>query len=257
MAAARTVAATVPSNQGPGIPDPEVWLSPVDSTTGTGPEVVPRVVVMHSGIPLGSALVALERNISLRAWPSLTPVEITFRAADAQGTNPGEPSTIDVVPTQPLPDGWYVLAVTDLPAPFGWPRFQPVVSDPRIGYGVRFRTSSSPFAGSVLVCAKADGKTEVRVDYSELLDAAAGVEASVAQGVACVPDAPDSRGRYFGSITYVCNHAIDQDKPIDVRAGALLGAAGVRASPLSVAVVPALMDPAGPGCRILRMPLPL
>lgn len=254
---ATTIAPTGPSGEGPGVPAPEVWLTPVDSTTGTGPDVVPRVVVMNSGMPLGGALAPLQRNLSLRSWPSLMLIETTFRVTDARGTNPGEPSTIDLVPKQPLSAGWYVLSVTHLPEQFLWPRFQPVLSDPRIGAGVRFLTTSSPFASSVRLCAKPDGRTEVSIDYSELLDTVGGVDATVVQGIACPQDAPSSRGRLFGSITAVCRHAIDQGKPISIRVGSLLGAQGVPAAHFSVDIIPALMDVAGPGCLIARMPLPL
>ncbi len=71
------------SRQGPGLPTPEVWLTPVDLTTGTGPEVVARLSVMNSGIPLGDALNPLLRNVSLRAWPSLVRVEAQAHVAGA------------------------------------------------------------------------------------------------------------------------------------------------------------------------------
>jgi hypothetical protein len=91
-------------------------LTPVDSTTGTGAAAVPRVAIMNGGMPLGDALLTLLRSkISLRAWPSLAIVDSTFEASDAKGGNPAQPSTIDVVPAEPLTDGWYVLAVSDLP----------------------------------------------------------------------------------------------------------------------------------------------
>src|SRR5450432_1222309 len=88
-----TVAAPSAGGQGPSLPAAEVWLNPVDSTTGTGEDVIPRVTIMNSGVPLGSgALALLQQGLSLRTWPGLVPVAASFRATDAKGGNSGEPS---------------------------------------------------------------------------------------------------------------------------------------------------------------------
>ncbi len=95
------------------------------------------------------------------------------------------------------------------------------------------------------------------VDYSELVvpETADGLQIDQ-EGIPC-ERLPVAAGRFVGACTSLCDSTPVARAPLNIHANSgFVSTLGVRATPLAVSLFADGMEPAGPGCTIVRFPPP-
>lgn len=180
---------------------PSLWLQPGDLMTSTG-ETPIRVTLDAPDAPISTELMAsIASVVQLHTFPDLAPVPVTVTThipqvfktptdnpsknvpAPTKGTfDPSDRAFVELQPKSKLPDSWYVLSLTKVPAgvrtvPWAAP------TSPIGAYGVRFHTGSRPTLSRVLFCEKGSGATKVVFEFSENVR---GMEASTSSQLVSV-----------------------------------------------------------------------
>ncbi len=160
-----------PAQTPPATPLVATFMIP-DITTDTG-AMVPSVYLEQGGGLISDAPVqAVAGELHLMTLPDLSPVTAQVivhpETPIGVGPTPGR-VTIDVVPSQPLVDAWYVLAISSLPQAVT-PDPSGTTTEPRLGaYASRFNSGPAPVIQQVSLCepSTSGGATKVVVDFSE------------------------------------------------------------------------------------------
>jgi hypothetical protein len=142
------------------------------SAVGKGPYVV---AVRNSGKAVGETMLrALAQELRLHSLDGKReiPLRTTFVDVVGDGHGPnGYPkiglARVEVEPTVPLPDDWYVLRIRALPPGFAVPRVAARQTLPDGGIGVRIAPASHPRPAAVRLCEKRDGVSVMVVEWSE------------------------------------------------------------------------------------------
>lgn len=228
------VPSTTPPPELAAVPSPEdsVLLSmvPGDMTSSVG-ETPLRVNV--GAVATAELLAKLATAIELRTYPDLSPVR--FNVVTVPGHEPEEPSPegvanpsaeallrqhsyLQIVPTSPLRNSWYVLSLKEVPK-----GLRPVVGAGSVdirgsAYAVRFHPGSAPTLTRVLLCQKSQKRGKVVFEMSENLHVDPGViratfGASRVGGHSCIyhgsGPASDSLVRW---VELVCDEAFENSR---------------------------------------------
>src|SRR5690606_15076868 len=123
----------LPQHSGPA--KPTLWLQPGDLMTSTG-ETAIRVIVESGGAPVDADLLGTIASVAqLRSFPDLATVPVTItthipelykapadnptKEAGASPRAPFDPNDrayVELQPKSKLPDSWYVLSLSTVPA---------------------------------------------------------------------------------------------------------------------------------------------
>lgn len=155
---------------GPTRPLPTVQLEPLDLATSVGSSPL-HVLVSNLSAPVGqSALEAIGTSITLKTWPELELVPVTYEYKDASGSSAEDNfAHVYLKPTSPLSDRWYALYTKELPAAVTWPAFSNVYTTKSGEKVTRFRVGSEPVIASIRHYPD-DPKQMLFVDFSERVE---------------------------------------------------------------------------------------
>jgi hypothetical protein len=199
---------------------------------------------------------ALAAAVSLRTWPEGSPVDL-----DLGSWTRSDRAELEVKPQAALPDRWYFLGLSSLPAGFVWSVVQLRHRAADGTTGVRFRPGSEPHVRAVHLCEKEARMQKIIVDTSEsvlatraLTDVVLLVHAGrVAPTCRSLEDRDGAGGV---RVDLVCD-GVDPATPLEVRVGS-----GLFALDGSTALVPATLSfvpstlPNISGCRTYAAPDP-
>lgn len=154
-----------PLVQNPPIQKVSLWLEPSDGFTSVGDS---KLTLGVSGSPSQSVLDDLAGRLSLRTYPELGAVPVSASTYLATDTDAGQTTArVELSPTGPLGNRWYVLRVSSLPPDAEWaPGSLPIVLSDG-SFGARFRPDSFPRVWGVTSCSKSDGSEAVSILASE------------------------------------------------------------------------------------------
>lgn len=254
-------------------PLPTIFFESEDVTSaiGSGPIVIR---INSFGAPVADDLLkALAGQIHLYTGDqsSEIPIQATVRSA-SQGTYTSDGrrqiprATVEIQPTKPLADTWYVLKVVSVPNGFALPLFGNRQTLPDGSVGARLSPGSHPRPAAFKVCPKEGGVVLVSVEWSEPVlhptdvSSVATIREVSASSAVCVA-APDQGGKSARTTRFLCQNvpAVGGRVSVALDAG-IKGVAGrsldipVNASTQKATVEVALdsMQAGGDGCKIFR-----
>jgi len=131
------------------IPLPKVWLEPADLVTRVDEKAL-QIVVIDPMPPLDPSLLDAVREVIRLTDAQSSPIR--FRTLIRQDERFGEyGSIIQVIPDEPLKEGWYVLSLARIPEGIAEPPAQNYPRSEDGAISVRFRTDSWPILRGVTV----------------------------------------------------------------------------------------------------------
>ena len=196
-------------------PPPQLWFAPVHLSTNVADTALKITVSNVRGRVDDSHLESILKDIRLTDAQSseigFQPLIQTIEGADEMIAE----AVIQIMPNEPLQDGWHVLSLDRLPEGFGEPMYPAHMRSDDGSLFTQFRADSWPMLWGVLLCEAHDG-TKVILEMSEYVKASDAFDnlltmTSSGRDLGCKSYSQEELAGH-GRLYFICPHLSDQDK---------------------------------------------